>query len=136
MKFPKSNEAIAYKKLRLAGGLSGTEAAAILGITAETISRRENGKTPITTEAWIAMEHVTEEALQTIWSRLAWQQGPQARTIEVEEIQAVADQPTKPAQPERIQPVPEAEPRIVQTAGKHSPMRGERTTKPKRKKRR
>lgn len=136
MKFPKPNEATAYKKLRMDAGLSATEAAAILGITAETLSRRENGKTPISNEAGMAMLYLTEEMMQITWSYVAWKREPQARTIEAKQIQTIAAQPTKQARPERIKTVPEAETRIVQTEGKHSPMRGERTTKPKRKKRR
>jgi transcriptional regulator with XRE-family HTH domain len=73
MKFPKSKEAIAYKNYRLAIGMTATEIAGHLGVTRETISRREAGTMPISKEAWLAIQQVGEQAMEAIWSFTAWQ---------------------------------------------------------------
>lgn len=44
-----------YRRLRLTMRLTQAELAAMLGLTRETINRRESGKKPITGEAEIAI---------------------------------------------------------------------------------
>lgn len=105
MKFPKPTEAIAYKKLRMDAGLSATEAAAILNITPETLSRRENGKTTITREAALAMESVCLEAHKATWSYLASLCEPQA-TRPKQELQA----PMPKQEPQAPKPEPKQKP--------------------------
>jgi transcriptional regulator with XRE-family HTH domain len=75
MKFPPNNEAIQYHNLRLSTGMTATEIAAALGVTRETISRREAGTARITKEAWLAMAYVAEDVHQVIWSYRAWMRG-------------------------------------------------------------
>lgn len=75
MKFPPDTEAIQYHNLRLSTGMTATEIAAALGVTRETISRREAGTARITKEAWLAMAYVAEEVHQVIWSYQAWKRG-------------------------------------------------------------
>jgi transcriptional regulator with XRE-family HTH domain len=100
MKLPKSPEATAYKKLRIDAGLSAIEAASMLGITAETLSRRENGKMPITMEAGLAMERITEDFLQVIWSYLASQREPEIETLETPKTKQNPKQTKAPTPPE------------------------------------
>jgi DNA-binding XRE family transcriptional regulator len=45
-----------YQTMRRMLGLTGAELAAILEVSRETISNRERGKTPITGEAWLALD--------------------------------------------------------------------------------
>jgi transcriptional regulator with XRE-family HTH domain len=68
MKFPPNDEAIQYQNLRLSTGMTATEIAKNLGVTRETISRREAGTAKISKEAWLAMAYVAEEMQQVIWS--------------------------------------------------------------------
>jgi transcriptional regulator with XRE-family HTH domain len=68
MKFPPDDEAIQYQNLRLSTGMTATEIAKNLGVTRETISRREAGTAKISREAWLAMAYVAEEMQQVIWS--------------------------------------------------------------------
>ena len=60
MKLPTAPEAIGYKNLRLSIGMSATQMAEELGVTRETISRREAGTMRITREAQLALAHVCE----------------------------------------------------------------------------
>ena len=75
MKFPTSPDATNYRRLRLATGMSAAEMARALGVTRETICRREAGTMRITKEASLAMAYVCEEIQQVIWSFLADERG-------------------------------------------------------------
>lgn len=70
MKFPTNPEALFYKQLRTAVGLTATQMAENLGVTRETISRREAGTMRITQEAWLAASYISEMAHQVIQSYL------------------------------------------------------------------
>jgi predicted transcriptional regulator len=116
MKLRKTPEAHNYRNLRLSVGLSATELATGLGVTRETISRREAGTMKITVEAWLALSKICEEAFQVNWSYA--------------EAEKRHDETHDDA------PKPKKEPLRVLTESKHSPTKGTRNTKPKRKKRR
>ena len=139
MKLPTTPEANHYRKLRLSVGLSATELARGLGVTRETISRREAGKMKITMEAWLALSHICEETFKVIWSYTEAEKRhdethDDATKIQVQPAPKPGEKPTPNTKPkEQIQ---EKEPMVFPIEGRHSAQRGERSAKPKRKKRR
>lgn len=50
-----------YRERRIALRLTQSQLAEKLGVTSMTIHRREAGEAPITREAWIAIETLTNE---------------------------------------------------------------------------